>query len=233
MPFTHNGLVPDLLINPHGKPTRMTIGMLIEMLLGRVALNDGKMKDGTPFTKISLDPNSKSQSTVDIPSYVNYLKKVGIDNYSNEVMYNGFTGEMMYIDIFTAPCYYQRLKHMVDDKLHSRESGPVQLLTRQPAEGRSRDGGLRIGEMERDILIAYGAAAFLKEKLTDSSDLFKMYMSKQHQTFIVGNESKNLFKFGDEHLDQDDVREIQLPYAMKLLWQEITSMGIDMRMIVD
>lgn len=87
--------------------------------------------------------------------------------------------------------------------------------------------------MERDILIAYGSAAFLKEKLTDSSDLFRMYLSKHHQTFIVGNKKKGLFKFGEEHLDQDDVREVQIPYAMKLLWQEITSMGVDMRMIVD
>jgi hypothetical protein len=604
MPYTANGLIPDLIFNPHGKPTRMTIGMLIEMVLSRVAVNDAKMKDGTPFTKLSYQPDGTTEEsstkklyrTVDLPSYMEYLEKIGIERHSNEVMYNGFTGEMLYMDIFVAPCFYQRLKHMVDDKLHcltekhdvlttngwkpisqvttsdqvatlnksgeleyqyptqtfhypdfegemyriknqqidlevtsnhrmlvsklhgrnkvwqphelveakeikgqhrkykkdaqwtqtdyqfilpeiepspqnkyidcsakkldmsnwliffgiwmaegwthshpqkhtgrgdyqvticqckprirekieeviknlgfhpcldqdkihinnkqlftylkdlsvgapnkflpewvwqlsqsqarillhsmvlgdghinkkgrieyystssirladdfmrlalhcgwsssksvyhekgkttfikgreivnnrtiwrlslnqskntpavnhghhgeqsiqeedlyrakcpvycigvpnevfyvrkegkpvwtgnSRENGPVQLLTRQPAEGRSRDGGLRIGEMERDVLIAYGASCFLKEKLTDSSDLFRMFVSKKHQTFIVGNEQKHLFKFGDRHLDYDDVREVQLPYAMKLLWQEITSMGIDMRLITE
>lgn len=240
MPFTANGLVPDLIFNPHGKPTRMTIGMILEMVLSRVAVYDAKMKDGTPFTQLSYPTSDGSESTtkklyrtVDLPSYMDYLEKLGIERHSNEVMYNGFTGEMLYVDVFVAPCFYQRLKHMVDDKLHSRESGPVQLLTRQPAEGRSRDGGLRIGEMERDVLIAYGASCFLKEKLTDSSDLFSMYVSKQHQTFIAGNESKNLFKFGDTHVDYDDVREVQLPYAMKLLWQEITSMGIDMRIVTE
>ena len=162
---------------------------------------------------------------------MNYLEKIGIERHSNEVMYSGFSGEMLYMDVFIAPCFYQRLKHMVDDKLHSRENGPSQLLTRQPAEGRSRDGGLRVGEMERDVLIAYGASCFLKEKMTDSSDLFKMYVSKKHQTFIVGNMNKGLFKHGEQHLDSDDVREVQLPYAMKLLWQEITSMGIDMRIV--
>ena len=116
---------------------------------------------------------------------------------------------------------------------NSRESGPVQLLTRQPTEGRNRQGGGRVGEMERDVLVAYGCSSFLKEKMTDSSDLFRMFVSKQHQTFCVGNEKENLFKFNEQYLDSDDVREIQLPYAMKLLWQEITSMGIDMRLIVD
>lgn len=604
MPFTASGLVPDLIFNPHGKPTRMTIGMLIEMLLSRVSVNDGMLKDGTPFTKITLPEKNKqfrspidSYRYVDINGFMKYLESIGINKYSNEVMYNGFTGNMVYMDIFIAPCFYQRLKHMVDDKIHclsedhdvlttrgwipigqvsnddqvatinkesgileyqnpykiyqypdfegdmyhiknqqidlnvtsnhrmfvsrpygrqkkwlpyelleankiqgqhlkyqknaiwnkpdyqfiipeidndkyhsyidttakkvdmdawlmffgiwiaegwththvyegrtiyqisisqtnldviniikesiaklgyncsidetnhkfniynkqlymylkdlsvgapykylpnwvwelserqcrilimglmygdgyigkdkklkyfstssekladdfmrlalhsgwssnksvyhnignetfiddrkitnkhiiwrlsinttrnkpsvnhghhqqqsvqideiyqtkcpvycigvqnevfyvrrngkpcwtgnSRESGPVQLLTRQPAEGRSRDGGLRIGEMERDVFIAYGAACFLKEKLTDSSDLFRMYVSKKNQTFIVGNQDKSLYKYNDKHLDYDDVYEIQLPYAMKLLWHEITSMGIDMRILVE
>lgn len=116
---------------------------------------------------------------------------------------------------------------------NSRETGPVQLLTRQPAEGRSRDGGLRIGEMERDVLIAYGVSCFLKEKMTDSSDLFRMFVSKRNQTFCIGNEKEKLFKFADKHLDPDDIREVQLPYAMKLLFQEVSSMGIDMRLKVD
>ena len=115
---------------------------------------------------------------------------------------------------------------------NSRESGPVQLLTRQPAEGRSRDGGLRIGEMERDVFIAYGSAYFLKEKMTDSSDKFRVFISKKHQTMVVANPEKNMYMFGGEHLDYDDICEAQIPYAMKLLWQEMTSMGIDLRMVV-
>lgn len=560
MPHTARGLIPDVIFNPHGMPTRMTVGTLLEMVVSRVAVNDCLRKDATPFTKSTYEPQgptAKMYRTVDLPSYMRYLESIGIERHSNEVMYNGFTGEMMYIDIFMAPCFYQRLKHMTSDKYHclkgdhevltsngwkpiaevtisdqvaclegeklvyrnpnavhhypdfkgqmyriksqqidldvtsnhrmwvskptddnedwqphgfekaediygkrrkykkdaiwdkpdyqfilpvithnnciavsvnmdawlaffgiwitnclthepddyqvtiscsnprvrqiifdsikilgfdpvddndkihvynrqlftylkdlsigasnvylpswvwelsqkqsrqliyhmqlgasggdwyytsstrlandfqrlclhagwstnvdqmivsnhdilrltvvesenapvinygqqeeelydyegpvyclsvpseifyvrrngkpiwtgnSRESGPVQLLTRQPAEGRSRDGGLRVGEMERDVLVAYGCSAFLKEKMMDSSDLFRTFVSKQHQTFCVGNEKENLFKFNEQHLDMDDVREIQLPYAMKLLWQEITSMGIDMRLIVD
>lgn len=151
MPFTANGLIPDLIFNPHGKPTRMTVGMLIEMVLSRVGINDGRMKDGTPFTKLSYGENSNTKHlyrTIDLPSYMNYLEEIGIERHSNEVMYNGFTGEMIYSDVFVAPCYYQRLKHMTDDKLHSRESGPIQVLTRQPAEGRSREGGLRVGNQK-------------------------------------------------------------------------------------
>jgi len=477
MPFTANGIIPDLIFNPHGMPTRMTVGMLLEMVLARVAVNDCVRKDATPFTRQTYDPEGETANlyrTVDLPSYMRYLESIGIEKHSNEVMYNGFNGEMLYMDIFMAPCFYQRLKHMTSDKYHclrddhqvltkvgwkpiadvqisdevaclddgnrlvyhhpteihhypdfrgkmyrvknqqvdldvtsnhrmyvtklgsaeytlektsniqgesvlysacsagytnckivkdvvpsdlvdnldlvydrhiplsvwesydmtdyyevfkkldekygttlkigheslandiqrlvlhvgghfaiinklesyfevslyngdiyvnpmeketkeemydyegpvycltvptqvfyvrrngkpvwtgnSRETGPVQLLTRQPAEGRSRGGGLRCGEMERDVLIAYGCSSFLKEKMTDSSDLFRMFISKQNQTFITGNEKEKLFKFNDKHLDYDDVREIQLPYAMKLLWQEMCSMGIDLRLVVD
>ena len=153
------------------------------------------------------------------------------NNVTRETLYH-YEGSVYCLTVPTEVFYVRRDGKPVFTG-NSREAGPVQLLTRQPAEGRSRYGGLKIGEMERDVLIAYGASAFLKEKMTDSSDLFRMYVSKQNQTFITGNEKEGLFKFNDRHLDSDDVREIQLPYAMKLLWQEITCMGIDMRLVVD
>lgn len=235
MPYTANGIVPDVIFNPHGMPTRMTIGTLLEMVLSRVAVADGELKDATPFMHQTYKPGGQTDHlyrTVDLPSFMDYLESIGIERHCNEVMYNGLTGDMLYMDIFLAPCYYQRLKHMVSDKSHSRETGPVQLLTRQPAEGRARDGGFKIGEMERDVLIAYGCTSFLKEKMTDSSDLFRMYVSRKHQTFISGNEKESIYKFGETHLDYDDVKEIQIPYAMKLLWQEVMSMGIDLRVVV-
>jgi DNA-directed RNA polymerase beta subunit len=116
---------------------------------------------------------------------------------------------------------------MVADKMHSREYGPVQLLTRQPAEGRSRDGGLRMGEMERDVFIAHGIPKFLKERMMDSSDIFKVYVSKKHETIIVGNPEEQLYKLGNDILKDDEVYQIQIPYAMKLLIHELESMGID------
>ena len=112
------------------------------------------------------------------------------------------------------------------------ESGPVQLLTRQPAEGRSRDGGLRLGEMERDVLIAHGISYFMKEKMMDSSDLFKAYVSKPDESLIVGNREHKIYKFGNQSLKDDDVMQIQLPFAMKLLLQELESMGLDVRLQV-
>lgn len=218
LPFTSLGLYPDIIINPHGIPSRMTVGKLIETLLGKVATLKAEVQDSTPFGAFNL----KTPKEI--------LKQYGCQELGNEVMYNGQTGQMFDVEFFYGPTYYQRLKHMVDDKIHSRESGPVQLLTRQPAEGRSRDGGLRMGEMERDCLIAHGIPKFLKERMTDASDLFRVYMSKKEETFIVANPEKRIFKFGGQTIKDDSVVEIQLPFAMKLLYQEIESMGIDIRL---
>jgi len=221
LPFTSEGLVPDMIMNPHGIPSRMTVGKLLETLLGKIAVNTGQIQDATPFT------------AYDFKSFRESLKAYGMDELGNEVMYNGQTGQMFDTVFFYGPTYYQRLKHMVLDKIHSRESGPVQLLTRQPAEGRSRDGGLRLGEMERDCFIAHGIPKFLKERMMDSSDLFKAYVSKKEEAMIVGNSEQHLYKFNGQSIKDDEIQQIQLPYAMKLLLQELESMGLDIRMHIE
>jgi DNA-directed RNA polymerase II subunit RPB2 len=139
MPQTASGIVPDIIINPHCIPSRMTIAHLMETLMGRIGCEIGAVGDGSPFTDVSVDGLAKT-----------LRDDLGLEPYTNEVMYCGTTGKQMKTSIFMGPIFYQRLKHMVDDKIHSRSSGPLVMLTRQPAEGRARDGGLRFGEMERD-----------------------------------------------------------------------------------
>lgn len=138
LPFTRDGIVPDIIVNPHAIPSRMTIGHLIEALLGKVVVYKGLEGDGTPFTSLTVERVSS------------LLHGLGFQRSGNEVMFNGHTGRRLETQIFLTPVYYQRLKHMVDDKIHSRARGPVTMLTRQPMEGRAREGGLRFGEMERD-----------------------------------------------------------------------------------
>jgi len=221
MPFTNEGIVPDIIVNPHAIPSRMTIGQLIECILGKTGTILGMNGDSTPFTDI--DPKKIS----DILSNI-----CGFEEYGNEVLYNGLTGEQLLVNIFMGPTFYQRLKHMVIDKYHSRSTGPVVLLTRQPAEGRTRDGGLRFGEMERDCIISHGAAAFLKERLLDVSDNYKVFIcSKCHMIGSV-NEKKNIYKC--DHCPNTTLfNEVRIPYACKLLIQELISMSIVPRLITD
>lgn len=164
MPFTRDGLTPDLVINPHAIPSRMTIAHLVECLLSKVGAINAQEGDATPFCGVTVDQVSDLLQAAD-------FQKRGF-----EIMYNGHTGRKLRAQIFLGPTYYQRLRHMVDDKIHARARGPLQILTRQPVEGRARDGGLRFGEMERDCMIAHGAAAFLKERLFEVSDAYRVHV---------------------------------------------------------
>lgn len=209
MPFTQDGIVPDIIINPHCIPSRMTINQLMESVLGKSCCVEGTFGDATPFGSSSVDI---SQVLCD------RLGMNGFDGCGKEMMYNGFTGEAMG-EVFIGPVYYQRLKHLVSEKIHARATGPVTTLTRQPLEGRSRDGGLRFGEMERDCMIAHGNSMFLKERLCDQSDPYKVPICNQ-----CGNISTT--KTNCEICDCDSISMVGMPYISKLVLQELNAMCI-------
>ncbi|KAI9290813.1 DNA-directed RNA polymerase II subunit RPB2 [Neoconidiobolus thromboides FSU 785] len=219
MPFSREGIVPDLIINPHAIPSRMTIGHMVECLMGKVATLSGSEGDATPFTEVTVEGISKT------------LEAHGYQKRGFEVMYSGMTGQKLTAQVYLGPTYYQRLKHMVDDKIHSRARGPVQILTRQPVEGRSRDGGLRFGEMERDCMISHGAANFLKERLFDSSDAYRVHVCDLCGLMIIANLTKNSFECKSCR-NRTQVSQIYLPYACKLLFQELMAMNIAPRLMV-
>jgi DNA-directed RNA polymerase II subunit RPB2 len=221
MPFSKSGVVPDIIMNPHAIPSRMTIGQLIECIMGKTCCLLGRYGDATPFSKFA-DKNLKNLMDI--------LQSLGFERAGNEVLYNGRTGEQLSTEIFIGPTYYQRLKHMVDDKTHSRPTGPSVTLTRQPAEGRSRDGGLRCGEMERDCFLAHGVSGFCKEILLDKSDHFKAYICRKCGNFGVVNPMNKKYECrGCNNLTS--FTEIRLPYACKLFLQELNTMSIAPRMI--
>jgi len=218
MPFTSEGIVPDIIINPHAMPSRMTMGHMMECLLGKVATLSGEEGDATPFNRVTID-----QISAKLASY-NYHSR-GI-----EVMHNGMTGKKLRAQIFIGPTYYQRLKHMVDDKIHARARGALQILSRQPLEGRSRDGGLRFGEMERDCMISHGASAFLKERLMDVSDSYSCYVCDK--CGILAISGKDILECRG-CCNQISISKIQIPYAFKLLIQELMAMNIAPRINVE
>ncbi|KAL8665644.1 MAG: hypothetical protein Q9202_002148 [Teloschistes flavicans] len=218
MPFTSEGVVPDLIINPHAIPSRMTIAHLIECQLSKVSSLRGYEGDATPFTEITVDSVSK------------LLREHGYQSRGFEVMYNGHTGRKLVVQVFLGPTYYQRLRHMVDDKIHARARGPVQILTRQPVEGRARDGGLRFGEMERDCMISHGASAFLRERLFEVSDAFRVHICDICGLMTpVANLKKNQFECRPCK-NKSKISQVHMPYAAKLLFQELASMNIAARM---
>jgi DNA-directed RNA polymerase II subunit RPB2 len=154
----------------------------------------------------------------------------GLEPYSNEVLYCGYTGKQMPTNIFMGPCFYQRLKHMVNDKIHSRSTGPLVMLTRQPAEGRARDGGLRFGEMERDVMIAHGATAFLKERMMEASDNFEVHVCKGCGLIGVANKERNIWNCTGCG-NTTEFSQVRIPYAYKLFLQELESMNISSRIL--
>ena len=213
MPFTESGMVPDLILNPHGYPSRMSLGQFIEAMASKEAAESGHFVDGTPF------------NDYDVKQLPESLKKLGFSPHGTETMYCGLTGRKMDVEIFIGPVYTIRLKHMVLDKVHGRARGPKQALTRQPLEGRSRDGGLKIGEMERDAMIAHGMSQFLKERLMETSDIYKVHVCDECGMFAAKVIDKDYYKCKG-CMNSTRISAVVIPYACKLLFQELTSVNI-------
>ncbi len=213
MPFTESGIIPDLILNPHGYPSRMSLGHFIECLASKEAAETGHFVDGTPF------------NNYDIYQLPEALKKLGYSPYGTEKMYCGLTGRQMDVEIFIGPVFNIRLKHMVLDKVHGRARGPKQALTRQPLEGRSRDGGLKIGEMEKDAMVAHGMAQFLKERLMETSDISKVYVCDECGMFASKVIDKDYYRCKGCH-NSTRISAVVIPHACKLLFQELTSVNI-------
>jgi len=220
LPFTLEGITPDIIVNPHAIPSRMTIGHLIECLGSKVSALRGFESDATPFTDVTVDSISED------------LHKLGYQKYGNEAVFNGFTGRKIDMMIFFGPTYYQRLKHMVEDKIFSRARGPLQILTRQPTEGRARNGGLRFGEMERDCMISHGAALFLKERLVDVSDKYRIHVCKNCGLIAQSDLNSQKFMCRLCNATDSDIAQVYIPYACKLLFQELLALHITPRIIV-
>lgn len=224
MPFTIEGLTPDLIINPHAIPSRMTVGHLVECLASKVACFKGSTADGSIFSDVTVEDISRE------------LHGLGYQKYGNECVYNPFTGERVKIRIFFGPTYYQRLRHLVEDKIHARARGKLQNLNQQPTEGRSRDGGLRFGEMERDCMISHGAAKFLKEKLFEVSDFYRIFVCRKCGFSARANQTSKFECPRCKQIEKGfntEIVEVQIPYACKLLIQELNAMQIAVRFKTD
>jgi DNA-directed RNA polymerase II subunit RPB2 len=242
MPFTADGTRPDLIINPHAIPSRMTIGQLVEALFGKACAYYGGFGDATAFA--TKGPNTEV--------YGHMLVNAGFHSSGNQILYNGMTGEQIYSEIYMGPTYYMRLKHMVKDKINYRARGPRTVLTRQTVQGRANDGGLRLGEMERDGVMAHGASGFLNDSYMNRGDEYFMAVCNKSGCIAVYNPSINLFmspfvdgpiKFNETLDGKKNVENVsrfgrsfsivRIPYALKLLIQELQVMNIQMRIITE
>jgi len=219
MPFTKDGIVPDLILNPHALPSRMTLGHLLESLLGKIGCFKGTTIDATIFSKIKVENVGE------------VLEELGFEKYGNETLYNGQTGEKLQTKLFFCPTFYQRLKHMVDDKVQSRtpESGPVMKLTKQPVKGRGKGGGIRFGEMERDCILSHGAMGVINERTLDSSDGIDLHVCP-----ICGLLPQRLEnnKYYCRICDNSEMAVLQVPYSAKLLAQELMTANVHMKFML-
>ena len=221
MPFTATGIVPDLIVNCHAIPSRMTIAQLLETHLGKVSCIEGRIADGTAFRKITAEQ----------------INERALDHFGKEVMFSGKTGERLKEKVFIGIAYYQRLRHMVQDKLHARARGPNQILTRQPIEGRSRKGGFRMGEMERDALICHGASAVITDRLLNNSDKYRTYVCQTCGFFAEPAAPPGIKALNVLHKtpycrhckSNDNIHPVVVPYAFKLLTQELAAVHIGLK----
>jgi DNA-directed RNA polymerase beta subunit len=214
LPFTKDGLKPDIIINPHAFPSRMTIGHLFESVLSKYGAMKGTFVDATPFN------NNNYESM-----YEMLENDFGLERHGNEIMYNGFTGDQIACEIFIGPTYYQKLKHMVLDKINYRSTGPRALRTRQPVKGRSNGGAISKGNMEVNALWAHGAFAYLNESMMEKSDKYQYDIDNTTGNIAISNRGSGIMKgYGD--VPSHDFSTVQTPYCFKLLSQELMAMSI-------
>ena len=222
MPFTDSGVKPDIIINPHAIPSRMTIGHITECIASKLAAITGIQIDATAFDHMSID------------TFIEKLRACGFNRHGNEQLYSGITGEPLEAMVFMGPTYYQKLKHMVGDKIHARPRGKIVGLTRQPNEGRAQGGGLRWGEMERDVGISHGASNVLHERMLLSSDAYEapvcnkcgMIGGMKNDFGSVVCTCMDIEKKDDGESKESTIRKVTMPYVTKLLFQELMAMGI-------
>ncbi len=259
MPFTESGMQPDVIINPHAFPSRMTIGMFVESLAGKSGALHGLAQDCTPFKF-----KDKSGETA-VEYFGHQLKRAGYNFYGNEPMYSGITGEELAADIYIGVVYYQRLRHMVNDKFQVRTTGPVTPLTGQPIKGRAKGGGIRVGEMERDSLLAHGTAYLLQDRLMNCSDYTKAWICRKCGSFLstqpsnvpyasgrraaeggrvrcrmcsrkaAENDAKSEIwedRKGTRWIGGDNVAQVAIPGVLRYLDVELAAMGIRMKFTV-